>query len=110
MFESLNKKRTIMEGVDTEGMSFHKLKDFTNTTLPCRGFFFTEDKLSGGQQVVVITDTCLVNMPKRAVAQFQKITDNEQMLNAVLEGKLSIEVHDMVKTRTGATIQYELKG
>ena len=110
MFESLNAKRTVMEGVDTSEMKFHKLKDFANSTIPCRGFFFTEDKLSGGQQVVVVTDTCLVNMPKRAVKQFEKIVANEQMLDAVLEGKLSIEVKDMVKTKTGATIDYKMIG
>ena len=110
MFESLNKKRTVMEGVDTEGMSFKKLKDFTNTTIEVKGFFFTPDRMGEGEQVVVVTDTCLVNMPKRAVMQFKQIESNPEMLDAVLQGMLSIEVHDMVKTKKGATIQYELKG
>lgn len=110
MFESLNRKRTVMEGVETDEMEFKKLRDFTNQTIPCKGFFFTKNKLDDGLQVVVVTDTCLVNMPNRAVEQFITIRDNAEMLKAVLDGKLSIEVHDMVKTKRGATIAYELKG
>lgn len=110
MFESLNRKTTVMPGISTEGMRFHKLKEFANSTIQCKGFFFTKDTLSGGQQVVVVTDTCLVNMPKRAVAQFEVIMENDAMLAAVLEGKLFIEVGDIVKTRNGATIQYNFKG
>lgn len=110
MFESLNKKRTVMEGVNTEGMEFKKLKDFLNTTLPCKGFFFTVNKFTGELQAVVVTDTALVNMPRRAVAQFTKIQDSPALLAAVLDGKLSIEVHDMVKTKQGATVEYILVG
>ena len=110
MFESLNRKRTIMENVDTEGMEFKKLRDVTNTTVQCKGFFFTKNRFTGERQVVVVTDTCLLNMPARAVAQFEKIEETPKMLEAVLEGKLRIEIHDEVKTRQGATIQYELKG
>lgn len=110
MFESLNRKRTIMENVNTEGMEFKKLRDFINTELPCRGFFFTANKITGEMQVVVVTDTCLVNMPRRAYEQFKTIEETPEMLKAVLEGKLTIAVHDMVKTRAGATVQYELVG
>lgn len=110
MFESLNKKRTIMEGVETEGMEFKKLKDFLNTDIPVKGFFFTTNRISGELQVVVVTENCLVNMPRRAVEQFKKIEENTAMLNAVLDGKLTIEVGDMVKTKQGATVQYNFKG
>lgn len=110
MFESLNKKRTIMVGVDTEGMEFKKLKDFLNTDIPVKGFFFTTNKISGELQVVVVAENCLVNMPRRAVAQFKTIEENPEMLKAVLAGKLTIEVGDMVKTKQGATVQYNFKG
>lgn len=110
MFESLNKKRTIMEGVETEGMEFKKLKDFLNTDIPVKGFFFTTNRISGELQVVVVAENCLVNMPRRAVEQFKKIEENTAMLNAVLDGKLTIEVGDMVKTKQGATVQYNFKG
>ena len=110
MFESLNTKRTVMDGIDTEGMEFKRLKDVVNTTVQCKGFFFMPDKLGEGEQVVVVTDTFLLNMPKRAVAQFKQIRNTPEMLEAVLDGKLSIEVHDMVKTKRGATIAYDLIG
>ena len=110
MFESLNRKRTIMEGVDTEGMEFKKLRDFINTDLPVKGFFFTTNRISGEVQVVVVTETCLVNMPRRAVEQFMTIQETPEMLKAVLEGKLTIEVGDMIKTKQGATVQYNFKG
>ena len=110
MFESLNKKRTIMEGVETEGMEFKKLKDFLNTDIPVKGFFFTTNKKSGELQAVVVAENCLVDMPRRAVEQFKTIEENPEMLKAVLAGKLTIEVGDMVKTKQGATVQYNLKG
>jgi len=110
MFESLNKKRTVMEDVDTDGMEFKKLRDFVNTDIPCRGFFFTVNKFTGEMQTVIVTDTCLVNMPKRAYEQFKIIEQTPAMLNALLDGKLTISVHDMVKTKRGSTIAYELKG
>lgn len=110
MFESLNKKRTIMEGVETEGMEFKKLKDFLNTNIPVKGFFYTTNRISGELQVVVVTETCLVNMPRRAVEQFKTIEEKPEMLKAVLDGKLTIEVGDMVKTKHGATVQYNFKG
>lgn len=110
MFESLNKKRTVMEGVDTNEMEFKKLKDFLNTTLPVKGFFFTVNKISGELQAVIVTEEYLVNMPRRAAEQFKTIENTPEMLEAVLEGKLNVKVGDMVKTKQGATVQYELEG
>jgi len=110
MFESLNRKVTVMEGVNTEGMEFKKLKHFTNQKLACKGFFFTTSKLDGKKQVVVVTDNCLVNMPSRAVEQFETIANNPTMLKAVLNGDLTIAVHEEVKTKAGSTIAYDLEG
>lgn len=99
-----------MEGVSTDGMEFKKLKDFINTTVPCRGFFYTFNKFTGERQVVVVTDTCLLNMPRRAVEQFETIESTPEMLDAVMNGKLRIEIHDEVKVKQGSTIAYYLKG
>ena len=110
MFESLNKKRTVMEGVETQDMEYRKLKYFKNSTLKTKGFFFTESSMSG-RQVVVVGEEYLINMPKRAIEQFEKIENTPEMLEAVLDGKLSIEVHDEQVTRNGnKTILYDLKG
>lgn len=110
MFESLNVKRTIMEGVNTDEMEFRKLKELTNSTFKCKGFFFTISKLTGERQVVVVGDTYLVNMPNRAVAQFEAIYNNPKLLEAVLAGKLEIAVHEETKTRLGSTVLYDLVG
>ena len=110
MFESLNRKRTVMEGIETKGMEYKKLKDFKNQTVKVYGFFFTESEMSG-RQVVVVGEKCLINMPKRAIAQFETIENNPEMLNAVLNGGLSIEVHDEQVVKGGnKTILYDLVG
>lgn len=110
MFESLNKKRTVMDGVDTQDMEYRKLKEFKNQTLRVKGFFFTESSMSG-KQVVVVGEDYLINMPKRAIEQFETILNTPEMLNAVLNGELSIAVHDEQTTRGGnKTILYELVG
>lgn len=109
MFESLNYKRTVCADVDTSEMEYRKLKDFTNTTIPCKGFFFSTNRF-GKRQVVVVTDTVLVNMPSGAVSQFEKIENNPEWLNAVLDGQLSIKVGEMVKTKNGTTVDYKLIG
>lgn len=110
MFESLNKKRTVMEGVDTQEMEYKKLKEFKNSKISVRGFFFTESSMSG-RQVVVVGDKYLINMPKRAIEQFETIQNTPEMLTAVLNGGLTIEVHDEQVTRGGnKTILYDLVG
>ena len=110
MFESLNRKNTVMPGINTEGMSYRKLKEFRNSTVEVKGFFFTNNQKSG-EQVVVVSETCLINMPKRAVEQFRTIEATPEMLEAVLNGRLSLEVHDEVMTRQGnSTILYDMVG
>lgn len=110
MFESLNRRNTVMAGINTEGMAYRKLKEFKNSVVEVKGFFFTNNQKSG-EQVVVVSENCLINMPKRAVEQFRTIEATPEMLEAVLEGKLSIEVRDEVMTRQGnSTILYDLKG
>lgn len=107
MFEKLNKTRTIMDGVNLDGMKYRKLKELAGKKLSCKGFFFSNGKF--GKQVVVVTDECLVNMPERAVAQFDEIANNKEMLEAVLNGKLVISVESEVVTRQGTTTTYELQ-
>lgn len=107
MFESLNKyRKTMQEGIDTSKMEFKPLKDFCGKSISVNGFFFTEGKY--GKQVVVVGCGYLINMPSRAVEQFEEIESNEEMLKAVLEGKLVLENIRMVETKNGTTAAYEL--
>lgn len=107
MFESLNKyRKTVQEGIDTSKMDFKPLKDFCGKKISVNGFFFTEGKY--GKQVVVVGSGYLINMPARAVEQFEEIESKEEMLNAVLNGKLELTDIRMVETKNGTTTAYEL--
>lgn len=108
MFENLNRKKTVMEHVDTDGMEWKKLKDFKGTEIPVKGYFFTINSFTGAKQVTVVSENDLINMPQRAVFQFEEIYDDDEMNNAVLEGRLKVVVGDEIKTRKGSTIEYTL--
>lgn len=105
-FGSLNKRSTVREGIDTQKMEFIPLKDFCGQTIKCDGFFFTDGKF--GRQVVVVGNGYLVNMPARAVEQFEIIAHNEEALTAVLTGKLVLKDIKLVDTRNGQTTAYTL--
>ena len=106
MFEKLNRRNTVAEGIDTQEMSFRPLKDFCGTKIGVNGFFFTEGRY--GTQVVVVGNGYLINMPKRATEQFEKIADDDKMLEAVLAGKLEIKNIKMLDTKNGQTVAYDL--
>lgn len=107
MFKELNNHRTtIKEGVNLENMPFRPLKDFKDMILKVDGFFFTQGKY--GKQVVVVANGAKINMPARAVEQFEEITRNEDMVKAVLDGKLALNGIKEINTRNGTTTAYEL--
>jgi hypothetical protein len=106
MFESLNKRSTVCAGINTQDMEFAPLKDFCGQHFVCEGFFFTDGKY--GEQVVVVGAGYLINMPKRAVEQFHKIEQDEDMVQAVLNHHLLITDIRMIDTRNGKTTAYTL--
>lgn len=106
-FEKLNLRRTVKEGIDTNEMEFKPLKEFCGQTLACNGFFFTDGKY--GEQVVVVGESALINMPKRAVEQFKQIASDDEAVKAVLSGKLVITEIKMAETKNGTTTIYKLK-
>ena len=110
MFEKLNKNSvtTIKEGIELKELPFVKLKDCIGETLKVDGFFFTNG--SYGKQVVVVANGKKINFPNRAIAQFEDIMANEEMLKAVLEGKLIINDIKEVKAKKGTTTSYKLVG
>lgn len=105
-FSKLNRRNTVMKGIDTQNMEFRPLKDFCGQTLKCVGFFFTQGNF--GKQVVIVANGYLVNMPARATEQFLEIEKDEELLNAVLNGELSITDIKMIDTKNGTTTAYEL--
>jgi len=101
MFEKLNSKRTIREGIENlEDMQFVKLKDFAGYTVPVDGYFFTNGKY--GKSVVVVAKGYKINMPAKALDQFEQIDADPEMLDAMLQGKLVIKDISVrnVKNRT----------
>lgn len=105
MFEALNRKGTVMDGVKLDEMEFAPLKSFAGEELAVEGFFFTEGQY--GRQVVVVANGTKINFPARAVDEFQKIADNDAMLDAVLTGHLAINDIHMIKTKNGSTVAYK---
>jgi hypothetical protein len=108
MFKELNTyKRTIREDVDTKDMEFRSLAEFCGKKIKVDGFFFTDGEY--GRQVVVVGNGYLINMPKRAVVQFDTIDADNDMVEAVLKGKLVINHIKMVHAKNGDTAAYELE-
>ena len=106
MFKELNSKRTIKEGIDLSELNFFKLKELEGRELKVDGFFFTDGGF--GRQVVVVANGMKVNMPARAVDIFERIRNNDQMVQAMLEGHLAITNIKQAKTKKGSTTTFEL--
>lgn len=104
MFEQLNHKGTIRDGLDITNYPFAPLKDFIGQDLKVDGFFFTEGQY--GRQVVVVANDTKINFPSRSVEEFQKIADSVELLDAVLEQHLLITDIKAIKTRNGNTVSY----
>lgn len=110
MFDKFNAggKSVIMDGVVTDGMEFAKLSAFRNQTVKVRGFFFNKSKRYNKEQVVVVGENYLINMPDRATDQFLGIMADEEAKAGVLAGKLALKIGDEVKTDNGTTTHYDL--
>lgn len=89
MFKGLNKGNSyVREGIDTRSQDFAPLKNFIGQTIRVDGFFFTNGDY--GKQVVVVGEGFNINMPSRALEQFEAIAADPEMVAAVMAGKLII--------------------
>ena len=86
MFGELNKKSTVKEGIYTSNMTFKKLREFIGSSVNPVGFFITEGKF--GEQVVVVTEECLINMPSYATETFKNLS--AEQIEAIKDGKMMI--------------------
>ena len=73
--------------------------------MPVVGFFFTSGEY--GKQCVVITDDCFVNMPARAVEEFEAIAADPDAKQAVLDGELVLTDIEAIKTKRGNSTAYK---
>lgn len=108
MFEQLNRSSNavLKDGTKLEDMDFIKLRDFIGKEIAVDGFFFTNGEY--GEQIVVVGGGFKINMPARAVEQFKKISESEEMRKAVLDGHLHISDIKELKGKRGKYIAYTL--
>lgn len=100
MFKNLNKGNSfVREGIDTRSQEFAPLKNFIGQTIRVDGFFFTNGDY--GKQVVVVGEGFNINMPARALDQFEAIAADADMVKAVLSGKLIINDIKAGKAKNG---------
>lgn len=107
MFKELNTKRTVKEGINLTDLPFVKLKDLEGHDIKVDGFFFTDGDY--GKQLVIVGNGLKINMPGRAVKVFEDISRNEEMVEAILNGRLLITNIREGKTKKGTTTLYDLE-
>lgn len=101
-----NSKGLRMEGLNTEGWPFKKIKEFIGETVPVKGYYITQGKF--GDQCVVCGNGVLINMPERAVEEFTGIfadAANQELLKA---GKISLKNIKALETKSGNTTAYDI--
>lgn len=118
MFKELNHQSTIKEGINLEDLTFRKLKEFIGEEIAVDGFFFTNGDY--GKQLVIVGRTLgkvhaitqgayKINMPARAVSQFEEIQQDPELRKAVLDGHLKITGIQEGRVGRGATTLYTLE-
>lgn len=96
-FEKFNKKRTVNESINTDELEFMPLKEFINEDVQIFGFFFTDGDF--GRQVVLVSKDALINMPARAVADFEVMLSDDETVDAIINGELTLRVGDIIKAK-----------
>ena len=97
-FEKFNKKkRTVNESINTDELEFMPLKEFVNEDVQIFGFFFTEGDY--GRQVVLVSKDALINMPARAVEDFEEMSEDGEIVDAIINGELTLRVGDIIKAK-----------
>lgn len=100
MFKKFNKGSSyVREGINTRDQEFCPLSNFIGQVIHVDGFFFTNGDY--GKQVVVVGEGFNINMPARALEQFEAIKDDPEALKAVLAGKLIINEIKAGKSKAG---------
>ena len=86
MFGELNKTLTVKEGINTSNMEYYKLREFVGKTVNPVGFFFSNGLY--GQNVTLVTENCLINMPSYAIDTFKNLS--AEQIDAIKDGKMII--------------------
>lgn len=104
-FSQFNQRATVKEGINLEDLEFHPLKDYIGGEIIVDGYFFTNGRY--GKQVVVVGNDAKINMPKYATAMFERIDDNDEAVNKMLEGGMKLINIEEKTTKNGTTVIFE---
>lgn len=101
-----NSNKVVRAGFQTDGWQFKPLKEFVGKTIPVNGFFTTLGKY--GEQAVIIGDGVLVNMPGRCVEELNMIKNNKDYVDALMDGKMTIQNIRMEEFKNGTGAAYDI--
>lgn len=101
--EKFEHKVTVNPLINTQEMEFTALEDYVGKKIRVYGFFFNESKF--GKQVVVVSTKALINMPKRCVADFESLTEEE--IKAVMDGGMVLTNIKPFTSKQGKTIVFD---
>lgn len=101
-----NSNKVLRSGFTTDSLDFKPLKDFVGQTITINGWFTTLGKY--GEQLVVLGDKILINMPGRAVAEFEAIKKNEDYMAKFQDGDMYIDNIRMEEFKNGTGVAYDV--
>lgn len=109
-FSELNKKHTgIKWEYNTEDFDFKKCsKVELDTELPIHGVFITQDN-GYGEGCCAILDDCILSLPQRYNEDVREILNDDGMVNAIKENKVSIKVTTFISKKykkTGYEVEW----
>lgn len=100
--------KVTMDGVNTDGMEFKKISEFIGKEVPVKGYFFTKGRY--GEQIVIITTDCLINMPGRSADEFRSIFADANNLSSLMAGKIKLTNIQFSDTKSGTkTVIYDIE-
>lgn len=100
--------KVAMKDVNTDGFEFKKISEFIGKEVPVKGYFFTKGKF--GEQIVVITTDCLINMPGRSADEFRTVFSNPDNMASLMDGKIKLTNIEYCDTKSGTkTVAYDIE-
>lgn len=96
-------RKTVNESIDTKTLPFMSLKDFIGRDIRVWGYFFTNGKY--GEQVVVVGEGVLINLPKRYTEIFKGWSNEE--VEAIKNGNMVLKNIRVIDTNNGTTVTFD---
>lgn len=107
MFESFAKKTNTI-GIETvDNLTFTKLAEHIGEELKIWGYFFNSSGKYGESVTVITSPETGVNLPKRYVALFKGLSDEE--IEAITSGRLTLVNIHPIETKSGESTTFEVK-